>query len=118
MLQRILAVAALSAAISASLAPSSAEAGERWRLKFFLPQFYSYEEDDIYAYEPDFEDERYYEPEYMNPDDEPDYVAPKKKSKKKLQLPLPNLRSKRNWFQSRKNLPQQPLQQLPQHPRQ
>jgi C1A family cysteine protease len=83
MLQRILAVAALSAAISTSLAPSSAEAGERWRLKFFLPQFYSYEEDDIYAYEPDFEDERYYEPEYMNPDDEPDYVAPKKKTKKK-----------------------------------
>ena len=83
MTKRILIVAALSAAIGASLAPSSAEAGERWRLKFFLPQFYAYEEDDIYAYEPDFEDERYYEPEYMDPDDEPEYIAPKQKKKKK-----------------------------------
>jgi hypothetical protein len=84
MVKRILAAAALSAAISASLAPGSAEAGERWRLNFFLPQFYSHEEDDIYAYDPDFEDERYFEPEYyMDPDDEPDYVAPKPKKKKK-----------------------------------
>jgi hypothetical protein len=83
MLKRILTVAALSVAISASLAASSAEAGERWRLKFFLPQFYTHEEDDIYAYEPDFEDERYYEPDYMDPDDEPEYIAPKPKKKKK-----------------------------------
>lgn len=98
MLTRIISAAALAAIAGTLFTASAAEAGSRWRLHFFQPDYYTYYPNPLDLYEPDYGDEDYYddpsplaynnpddddydyyEPRYQGNDDEPVYIAPKKK---------------------------------------
>ena len=98
MLTRIISAAALAAIAGTLFTASAAEAGSRWRLHFFQPDYYTYYPNPLDLYEPDYGDEDYYddpsplaynnpdddgydyyEPRYQGSDDEPVYIAPKKK---------------------------------------
>lgn len=94
MLHRLLAIAALAAVAGASIAPGTAEAGSRWRLNFFLPQYYTFDENDPEFYEPDIGDEDFYEPRFVDPDDEPEFVTPRKKKKIVSVEPKPVVKKK------------------------
>jgi hypothetical protein len=104
MLTRIISLAALAAITGTLFIPGAAEAGSRWR--FLHPGYYFYDPPprDFYAdeygdeeyYEDDEQplayydpDDKYYEPRYRAEDDEPVYVAPKKKKKTVKAVPVP-----------------------------
>lgn len=96
MLTRSISALALAAIAGILLTPNAAEAGSRWRLHFFQPDYYSYYPNDLDAYDSGYDDqqdyyyvprprryvdpqESYYEPDYVGPGDEPVYAPPKKK---------------------------------------
>ncbi len=107
MLPRIISLAALAAIAGTIVTTSAAEAGSRWIPRFFQPDYYTYyprpldlyssdygdEEEDYYDdderpmayYDPD---DDYYEPRYRAYDDEPVYIAPKKKKKTVKAVPV------------------------------
>jgi hypothetical protein len=98
MLPRIISLAALAAIAGTIVTTSAAEAGSRWIPRFFQPDYYTYYPRPLDLYSSDFDDEEYYEdderplayydpdddyyePRYRAEDDEPVYIAPKKKKK-------------------------------------
>ncbi len=102
-LARIISLAALAAIAGTFVTTGAAEAGSRWRLHYLNPYYYIYEPRPLDLYSSDYGDEEfydddepplayydpgddYYEPRYR--DDEPVYVAPKKKKTVKA-VPVP-----------------------------
>jgi len=101
MLARIIGFAALAAVAGTLVTATDAEAGSRWR--FLNPGYYFYEPHPRDFYADDYDDEEYYQDEeqplaYYDPDDgyyepryrneEPVYIAPKKKKTAKA-IPAP-----------------------------
>ena len=101
MLTRIISAVALAVISSTLFVPSAAEAGSRWRLHFMEPYYYTYYPRPHDLYGPDYGDDEdydddppplayykpddgYYEPEFKGQDDEPVYIAPKKKKTAKI----------------------------------
>ena len=107
MLPRTIHFMALAAITGTLIMPNSAEAGWRWRLHFLQPHYYTYypRPIDLYSsnydygndgdyyddpppaayYDPqDSYQDSYYEPEYNGQDNEPVYIAPKKKKIAKI----------------------------------
>jgi len=103
MLPRIISAAAFAFMASTLLVPASAEADSRWR--FLHPGYYFYEPPPRDFYADRYDDEDYYDDDerpfaYYDPDDdyyepryrdeEPVYIAPKKKTKKTVKAaPVP-----------------------------
>ena len=105
MLPRLISLAALAAIAGTIVTTSAAEAGSRWIPRFFQPDYYTYYPRPLDLYSSDFDDEEYYEdderplayydpdddyyePRYRAEDDEPVYIAPKKKKTVKA-VPAP-----------------------------
>ena len=82
---RTICVMAFTAITSAAFLPNAAEAGSRWRLQYLNPYYYIYHPRPHDLYSSDYGDDEddyddpYYEPEYGGADDEPVYIAPRKK---------------------------------------
>lgn len=106
MLTRLISLAALAAISGTIVTTSAAEAGSRWIPRFFQPDYYTYYPRPLDLYSSDFDDEEYYEdderplayydpdddyyePRYRAEDDEPVYIAPKKKKKSVKAVPAP-----------------------------
>ena len=120
MLSRTICIMALAAITGTLFMPSAAEAGSRWRLRFLQPNYYTYYPRPLDLYSSDYGDDeeyddespplayydpqdRYYEPEYSGQDDEPVYLAPKKKKTAKI-APVTKPVIKKSMASTEKNI--------------